>query len=246
VPQPSLEQRFLSYLRWRGAIRWTNYTRCAAPFIRETSRALFAREWAGLECVAAQCKTYLAGVPVRAMDSWLGWFMRHSLGCIPEALNRVNWHSRQGHQIVLLSGTLAPIAAAVAQLLSASVHVCATQLECDNGRFTGGVRGEAICGPAKARALERMAAEFSLDLNRSYAYGDSFADRWMLGRVGRPFAVQARESCSRRLVRLASRRGWPVLRWSAVADGESKSHPERVENSEKRKFAEFVSEARSK
>ncbi len=64
--------------------------------------------------------------------------------------------------------------------------------------------------------MERLAAEHSLDLERSYAYGNSFADRWMLARVGHPCVVQVAESSSSRLAWLARRRGWPVLRWGAA------------------------------
>lgn len=232
VPSPSLEKRFLRYLLWRGAIGWTNFARCAAPLLRETSRVLFGGERAGLEFATAQCKAYLAGVPTTAMDAWLGWLARHSMERIPEALRRIDWHVRQGHRIFLLSGTLQPLAEGLARLIPVPVRVCATQLECDGGRYTGRVHGEAVCGPAKARAMERLAAEYSLDLDRSYAYGDSFADRWMLADVGHPCVVQAAERSSRRLTWLARRRGWPVLQWGAITHREQELHrrvPERPE-----------------
>lgn len=221
VPPPSLEQRFLGYLRWRGTLGWTNIARCAGPLLRETSRAIFSGERAGFECATASMKAYLAGVPTTAMDAWLGWLMRHPVKRFPESMRRLDWHARQGHRIFLLSGTLLPLAEAVARLLPVTVEICATQLESEGGHFTGRVRGEAVCGPAKARAMERLAAENSLDLARSYAYGDSFADRWMLARVGHPAIVQAAEHFSWRLEWLARRRGWPVLRWR-TANGEAR------------------------
>ena len=224
VPPPSLEKRFLRYLFWRGAIGWPNFARCAAPLLREASCALICKERAGIEFAVAQCKAYLAGVPTTAMDAWLGWLARHSIERIPEVLQRMDWHARQGHRIFLLSGTLQPLAEAMARILPVPVKVCATQLECEDGRYTGRVLGEAVCGPAKARAMERLAAECSLDLERSYAYGDSFADRWMLARVGHPCVVQAEESPSRRLAWLAQRRGWPVLHCGAISQREQKLH----------------------
>jgi len=224
VPPPSLEKRFLRYLRWRGAIGWSNFARCAAPLLRETSRVLFGEERAGIEFAVAQCKEYLAGVPTTAMDAWLGWLARQSIGRIPEVLQRIDWHARQGHRIFLLSGTLQPLAEAVARLIPVPVTVCATQLECEDGRYTGRVLGEAVCGPAKARAMERLAAEYSLDLERSYAYGDCFADRWMLAAVGHPCVVQSAQGSSRRLAWLARRRGWPVLHWGAITQREQELH----------------------
>jgi len=230
VPPPSLEKRFLRYLLWRGAIGWINFARCAAPLLHETSRALFGKERAGLEFATAQCKAYLAGVPTTAMDAWLGWLARHSIERIPEALQRIDWHARQGHRIFLLSGTLQPLAEVLARLIPVPVEVCATQLECEDGRYTGRVLGEAVSGPAKARAMERLAAAHFLDLERSYAYGDSFADRWMLARVGHPCVVQAAERSSRRLAWLVRRRGWPILRWSAAKRGARRFQSRDAEN----------------
>ena len=69
-----------------------------------------------------------------------------------------------------------------------------------------------MCGPAKARAIERLAAQYGLDLGRSYAYGNSWSDRWMLESVGRPAAVNP----AARLARLTRYRGWPVLVWHAA------------------------------
>ena len=216
VPPPSLEKRFLRYLRWRGFVGWKNFARCAAPLLDELSSSFFGGEWDGLECVAAQCKAYLAGVPLSAMDAWLAWLARHPIELFPEALQRVNWHVQQGHRIFLLSGTLEPLAMAIARQFSVPVQVCATQLETENGRYTGRVLGAAVCGPEKARAMERLAEEFSLDLGRSYAYGDSFADRWMLLQAGHAAVVQSAEKLSWRLANLARQRGWPIFRWGAA------------------------------
>jgi HAD superfamily hydrolase (TIGR01490 family) len=235
VPPPSLEKRFLRYLLWRGVIGWSNFARCAAPLLRETSRTLPGGERAGLEFATAQCKAYLAGVPTTAMGAWLGWLARHSIERIPEALRRIDWHARQGHWIFLLSGTLQPLAEVLARLIPVPVRVCATQLECEGGRYTGRVYGEAVCGPAKARAMGRLAAEYSLDLKRSYAYGDSFADRWMLARVANPCVVQAAKGSSRRLAWLARRRGWPVLRWGAITHREQELNRRVPERSEEHK-----------
>jgi len=217
VPPPSLEKRFLRYLLWRGTIGWKSFARCAAPLLGETAHAIRGGEWCGFECVAAQCKAYLAGVPTVVMDAWLGWLARHPVDQIPEALQRIDWHARQAHKIFLLSGTLQPLAAAVARLIPTPVEICATQLEIENEHYTGRARGDAMCGPAKARELERLATEFSLDLERSYAYADSFADRWMLARVGHAAVVQTAASNSWRLARLARERGWTVMRWGAAA-----------------------------
>jgi HAD superfamily hydrolase (TIGR01490 family) len=131
----------------------------------------------------------------------------------------VVWHAKQGHGIVLVSGTLAPLANELAVALvvrlavrgiEASVGVCATRLEENDGRWTGRIIGDAMFGEAKARAVRRIAAEREFDLSQCYAYGNCANDRWMLEAVGRPTAVNP----SRGMARLARRRGWTALTWA--------------------------------
>src|SRR5713226_6762420 len=83
-----------------------------------------------------------------------------------QAIERVAWHARQGHQIVLLSGTLEPLALGVARALeddlaargiTATIRVLATRLEERDGKWTGKISGEAMFGEAKARAAKRLA-----------------------------------------------------------------------------------------
>ena len=115
-----------------------------------------------------------------------------------EAMERVAWHAGCGHAIVIVSGTLAPLAKEVAIALgarlavrgiAASIGVCATRLEEVDGTWTGRIVGEAMFGEAKARAVRRLAAEERFELARCYAYGDSASDRWLLEAAGRPAAV---------------------------------------------------------
>ncbi len=182
-------------------------------------------------------KGHLAGVKAETGEAFLASFGRRPLAFFPEALRRLEWHAAQAHRIFLVTGTLEPLARAAARQLPVSVIACATELEVMDGRWTGRAResaiggtmhGEALCGPAKARALERLAAEYRLDLARSYAYGDTWADHWMLERVGHPAAVNP----SRRLARLACKRGWPVLLWGNTTSPKERPDVERTERSE--------------
>jgi phosphoserine phosphatase len=136
----------------------------------------------------------------------------------PQTIERVEWHGKQGHEIVLMSGTLEPLAQGAARAMEAqlaargtmvTIRVCATQLEEIDGTWTGRVLGEAMFGEAKARAAKGLAAEMRLDLARCYAYGDTANDRWLLAAVGKPAAVNP----SKDLAAIARTRGWPVLIW---------------------------------
>ncbi len=94
-------------------------------------------------------------------------------------VERVAWHATEGQEIVLVSGTLEPLANAAARELEvklaaggivAKIRVCATRLEECGGRYTGRIAGEATFGPAKARAMRALAQEIHLDLANCYAY----------------------------------------------------------------------------
>jgi len=135
------------------------------------------------------------------------------------AVERVVWHAKRGHVIVLVSGTLEPLAKAAARELDArlaargveaKVRVCATKLEEICGRWTGRILGEAMFAETKARAVHALAQEMKLDLAQCHAYGDSASDEAMLASVGNPAAVNP----SAKLARVAVGRGWPMVRWS--------------------------------
>ncbi|HYL83805.1 MAG TPA: HAD-IB family phosphatase [Candidatus Angelobacter sp.] len=135
------------------------------------------------------------------------------------ALERVAWHASCGHDLVIVSGTLEPLANAAARELEAElaargfvaeIRVRATRLEAIENRWTGKILGEAMFGEAKARAVKKLAEQLQLDLARSHAYGDSFNDEAMLDAVGNSAAVNP----SAKLTRIAKRRGWALLVWN--------------------------------
>jgi len=150
-----------------------------------------------------------------------------------QAIERVAWHARQGHEIVFLSGTLEPLALAVAQAVEANleargitvtIRVLATRLEERDGKWTGRVLGEAMFGEAKARAVKQLAEEMRLDLEHCYAYGDSAKDEALLAATGNPMAVNP----SPKLARIAKTRGWALLHWN-----EEKGLTQRTLNSKR-------------
>ena len=209
LASPPLEQRFLRFLRERGDVGAVHVARWLGRFLE--------RAWRDGLAATEGNKAHLAGVAASTAEAFLATGHGASLEFFPEACVRLAWHAEQGHRIFLVTGTLEPLARWVAECLPIAVTVCAAELEVADGRWTGRARpdasvvteGEALCGPAKGRALERLACEHQLDLRRSYAYGNASADRWMLERVGYPAAVNP----SLRLALLARRRGWPVLQW---------------------------------
>jgi len=212
ISEPSLERRFFADLRYRRTIPIGNYFLWLAKALKLAPR--------GIQTMRHANKMYLRGVRRDGGEfSDAEQINRAIPRFFPAAIEHVAWHAKQGHGIVLVSGTLAPLADEMALALvvrlavrgiEASVGVCATQLEENDGRWTGRIIGDAMFGEAKARAVRRIAAEGGFDLPQCYAYGNCVNDRWMLEAVGRPRAVNP----SRGMGKLARRRGWPVLVWA--------------------------------
>jgi alcohol-forming fatty acyl-CoA reductase len=222
LARPSLERRFFAMLRYQRAIPARNYLLWVAQAIQLAPR--------GFAPIAHANKMYLRGVRDDAFFSGGGTTdpetptLRRcsSLAPLrdffPPAMERIAWHAAQEHAVVLVTGTLAPLAHEVALALvlrlavrgiTTSVGVCATRLEESGGRWTGRIIGEAMFAEGKMRAVQQLATKAGFDLARSYAYGDTASDRWLLGAVGQPVAVNP----SRELQRIARMLDWPVLWW---------------------------------
>lgn len=230
---PSLEKRFFRMLRYRKVIPVKNYF----LWLREALRLLPR----GMKAILEANKMYMRGVQTFGergegdgyVSSWHndGHQAEGQASAPPrrnprlpvpaffvQAIEKMAWHAKQGHAIVLISGTLEPLAQGAARAMEAelaargitvAIRVCATRLEEMDGRWTGRVLGEAMFGTAKAHAAKRLAEELRLDLGRCYSYGDSLNDRWLLAAVGQPAAVNP----SKDFVGIARTHGWPVLNW---------------------------------
>jgi HAD superfamily phosphoserine phosphatase-like hydrolase len=204
---PSLERRFFRMLQYRSEIPVKNYFLWLRDAVRLVPR--------GIGTLLKANKMYLRGI---AADRWASGGLKPARAFFEDGLERMAWHARKGHTVVLMSGTLEPIAQDAARAMESrfaargiflAIRVCATRLEELDGHWTGRILGEAMFGEAKARAAKKMALEMKLDLASCYAYGDRADDRWLLAAVGRPFAVNP----SKGLVRLARMLGWSLLDW---------------------------------
>jgi HAD superfamily hydrolase (TIGR01490 family) len=252
VALPSLERRLFRALCYQRVISAKNYFFWLKEVLRLVPR--------GINAILQENKMYLRGVNTfDESDEGEGNFSSsHKSGHqaqgqasrIPskrvrsnprlpvpsfysQAIERVAWHAEQRHQIVLVSGTLEPLARRAARILEAelaargiavAIHVCATRLEERDGKWTGRVLGEAMFGEAKARAAKRLAEKMRLDLTRCYAYGDSMNDRWLLTVVGKPTAMNP----SNDLADIARKQNWPALHWN-----KEKELTQRTQSSQK-------------
>lgn len=112
-----------------------------------------------------------------------------SRGIRRELRERIAWHRDQGHDVVIVSASLAPYLAEVARRLAVDAVLC-TELEVDgSGRLTGRLDGANCRGPEKAARLERHLAGETVEL---WAYGDSRGDEELLAMADHPVRVARR------------------------------------------------------
>ena len=212
LPPPSLERRFIGYLLRRRVLRVASL---AGWVVDVLENAPIGTPFAEAD------RSYLAGLSASLADEWLA-DLRTPLPFFAEGLRAIEWHAARGHRVFIISGTLAPLARAVARQLPGDPVVCATELKTCESRarndsgaplWNGRLAGEWLNGTAKARAVNSLAAQYELDVAQSFAYGDSGGDLAMLAAVGNPRAVNPAFG----LRRIARARDWYVERWQQEA-----------------------------
>ncbi|HXZ12323.1 MAG TPA: HAD family phosphatase [Candidatus Sulfotelmatobacter sp.] len=213
LPPPSLEWRFIGYLLSRDAIMSAHVRSWLSQFCKFVLRDPRAATVAN--------KMYLAGLPESLATEWMASEPFGSFPLCADGIDCVAQHFARRHEVILLTGTLAPLARAVAAKLPRPVEICATELETAGGRWTGWVAGEHLSGAAKVRALGLIAERRGLDLKQCYAYGNEMADLPMLMSMGRPVAVNP----SVWLLRCARRLGWQVCDWTRAQESRAAGEP---------------------
>lgn len=105
----------------------------------------------------------------------------------PEAVERVEWHRGQGHDLVIVSASFSHYVKPVGRALGFAA-VLATELEVGpDGRLTGGLRGENV---RRAEKVQRLDAWLGDRPAFVWAYGDSKGDRELFARADRAVRVR--------------------------------------------------------
>jgi HAD superfamily hydrolase (TIGR01490 family) len=124
-----------------------------------------------------------------------------------DVLQRLREHQTQGHRVIIVSGTLSPLLAAVGQVLGVEETV-GTEPVLRDGRYSGATQMPACQGPGKVtRLAQHLGDATDIEWQQSYAYADSLTDLPLLERVGHPVAVYP----DAELTALARSRGWEII-----------------------------------
>lgn len=151
-----------------------------------------------------------AGVPSADLEAagrrWYDTYRRGGTAFVAATLDALAVHRAAGHEIVLVSGSMRPLLAPLAEELGAVAVLCTELVVRSGGVLTGEVHRPMI-GAAKAEAAVRIMRERGVDPRDCFAYGDHESDLALLRAVGGPVVV----GDSRPLNEVAERSGWVVV-----------------------------------
>lgn len=125
----------------------------------------------------------------------------------PKGLAAIEQHKALGHTVVGITATSDFITAPIFQAFGIE-QIIATNAEVKNGQYTGKVAGIPCYQDGKLKRLAQW-----LDgrtVKESWAYSDSFNDRFLLEKATHAIAVNPDEH----LLALAQHNGWDIQDWS--------------------------------
>ena len=128
----------------------------------------------------------LAGLPLEVLDE-----VRETLVLTAGARTLIRTLQRLGFRCGIVSGGFTQITDPLAETLGLD-FAAANTLEVVDGRLTGGLVGEIVDRPGKARALQRFAAEYGIPMDQTVAVGDGANDLDMLNAAGLGIAFNAK------------------------------------------------------
>lgn len=107
----------------------------------------------------------------------------------PAVVEKLRWHQAEGHETVLISGSIDYYLKPVQTYLEIDHLLCTHLEQSETGILTGKAAGPVCVGHNKVQLARRLAEKRGIDLVQSYAYGNSELDIPILECVGHPVAV---------------------------------------------------------
>ncbi len=174
-----------------------------------TANFFYKRHWMSDEGIAAIMLKFYRNKRLEEFQEGATAFYKQQLKShlAPNIVERVVHHHKEGHVLVLISGSIRYLLEPVAEDLGFK-HLLCTDLEVGpNGLLTGRPKGPLCLDNTKRILAENLAGETHIDLASSYAYGNHQSDLPLLELVGHPYAVEPTEP----LRNVALQKKWPVL-----------------------------------
>ncbi len=127
----------------------------------------------------------------------------------PQAREKIEWHRAQGHRLVLVTATIAPMAEAMGEVLGMdAVYGCGPADRA--GILSGSERGWSVPRrKGKVPIIQADAQENGHDLAECYGYGNTMADSWFMRITGHPIAINSKGAFKQ----FAQEKNWEMHDW---------------------------------
>lgn len=102
--------------------------------------------------------------------------------------DQIEWHKAQGHKIFFISGSPDFLVSKMAEKYGVKEYRGTVYKVDDENKFTGEII-KMWDSESKQKVLDELIEKYNVDLERSYAYGDTTGDMSMLKMVGNPVAI---------------------------------------------------------
>lgn len=102
--------------------------------------------------------------------------------------DQIEWHKKQGHKVFFISGSPDFLVSKMAEKYGATEYKGTIYKVDENNKFTGEIV-RMWDSESKQRVLNELIQKYNVDLDNSYAYGDTTGDLSMLKLVGNPVAI---------------------------------------------------------
>lgn len=100
---------------------------------------------------------------------------------------KIKWHKQMGHKVIFISGSPDFLVGRMARKMGADDYIGSHYITAED-RLTGEV-SPMWDTPNKIKAINIFCEKYGIDLENSYAYGDTNGDYGMLTLVGNPKAI---------------------------------------------------------
>lgn len=102
--------------------------------------------------------------------------------------DRIKWHKDQGHIVIAVSGSPSELVREMANKYDFDDYKGAIYTLDEDGKYTGDVI-PMWDSESKQKAINELKEKYDIDLDNSYAYGDTAGDCTMLCNVGNPYCM---------------------------------------------------------
>lgn len=114
--------------------------------------------------------------------------------------DRIKWHKDNNHVLIIISGSPSELVGEMAKKYGFTDHIGAQYTVDENCIYTGDVipMWDSI---SKEKAINNFVKKYDIDLQQSYAYGDTAGDYTMFNKVRHPYCMNPTKELLQKVIK---------------------------------------------